>query len=153
MAYIQDLRKFVGHQPIIGVGAAVLITDSRRRLLMGFRTDNHFWGIPGGTMEPGETLEETARREVKEETGLDLGEIALFNVFSGPGLFYTYPNGDQIYNVSIVYQTDQFQGNLVDDGEHSKFQFFARNEITIESVSPPVRPVIEAWLSEANHHD
>lgn len=50
------------------------------------RTDNGAWTIPGGMTEPGETVEETARREVREETGLTVGTMTLFDAFSGPEL-------------------------------------------------------------------
>ncbi len=70
MSYMHELRKQVGSAPLIMVGAAVLIVNHQNELLMLLRTDNGCWGIPGGAMEPGESLEETARRETFEETGL-----------------------------------------------------------------------------------
>ncbi|MBA2871583.1 ADP-ribose pyrophosphatase YjhB (NUDIX family) [Anoxybacillus calidus] len=45
-------------------------------------------------MEIGETFEETAKREVLEETGLQVKEIQLFGIYSGETCFVTYPNGD-----------------------------------------------------------
>ena len=54
-------------------------------------------------MDPGESLEETARREVMEEVGLEVDELKLMNVFSGPEQYYQYPNGDQVFNVTAVY--------------------------------------------------
>ena len=57
MGYIQELRQFMGSKPIIMVGAGVLILNQQNRLLMINRTDNDSWGIPGGAMELGESLE------------------------------------------------------------------------------------------------
>src|SRR5512142_3189330 len=119
MGYIEELRSLIGHRPILLVGAAVLISDAQGRLLLGQRSDNHQWGIPGGSMEPGETVEETARREALEETGLKIGELRLFGVFSGPEFFYIYPNGDQVHNVSIVYESQVHQSKVALNEEHS----------------------------------
>lgn len=49
-------------------------------------------------MELGESFEETARREVYEETGIIVGDLALFHLHSGEQTFYKYPNGDAVYN-------------------------------------------------------
>ena len=73
--YIRELRQLVGNRPLIMTGAAVLVTDEQGRLLLLRRTDNGCWGIPGGAMEPGETLEQTALRETQEETGLILKSL------------------------------------------------------------------------------
>ncbi len=103
MGYVADLRAIVGHRPLILVAAGALIQDNHGRLLLQRRADDGSWDIPGGAVELGETVEEAVRREVWEETGLEIGEMALFGVFSGPELFHTYPNGDQAYFVCIVY--------------------------------------------------
>ena len=109
-------------------------------------------------MEPGERLEETAVREAREETGLELAmeDLKLFAVFSGPELFYTYPNGDQVYNVSVVYQCSQYQGQLnhkaLPDGETLALRFFAPQDINLEQVSPPVQPMLRKWLEERGFH-
>ncbi len=142
MSYIQELRKLVGHYPLIMVGAAVLILDEQERLLMQKRADNGTWGIPGGMMEPDEKFEETARRETLEETGIEVGQLELFNIYSGPELFYEYPNGDQVYNVSVIYKTSDYRPTRQKtDGEGREMRFFAVDELP-ENISPPIRPII-----------
>ncbi|GLX68191.1 hypothetical protein MU1_25360 [Paenibacillus glycanilyticus] len=59
MGYIMDLRAIVGSRPLIMTGACVLLCRNER-LLLQRRSDNGLWGLPGGSMEPGETLEEVA---------------------------------------------------------------------------------------------
>lgn len=92
--YILDLREFVGKRPLIQCGTSVIISD-KNKILMQLRTDNKKWGLPGGSVEIGEKVEETAVREVKEETGLTicLNGLKLFGVFSGERQHYIYPNG------------------------------------------------------------
>lgn len=147
MPYIEELRKLIGHRPLILVGAAMLISDARGYLLLGLRSDNHCWGIPGGSIELSETLEQTVRRETFEETGLAVGRLSLFGVYSGPEMFYTYPNGDQVYNVSVVSQSSDFSGTIQTDQEHSAWDFFPVNRLP-EPISPPIRPVLRDWINQ-----
>jgi len=110
MGYIQQLRRHVGSQPLIMVGAGVINIDEDGRVLMILRTDNGCWGLPGGALEPGETLEDTARRELTEETGLSAGGLELLTVLSGPDFFYRYPNGDEVHNVIALFVADEVTG-------------------------------------------
>jgi 8-oxo-dGTP pyrophosphatase MutT (NUDIX family) len=98
MDYINGLRKYIGDQPLLMVGSTVLVLDAQNRLLMMKRSDSGNWGVPGGAMELGETTEETARRELLEETSLEVDELTLFGVFSGSELYY--PTRGEVYLVS-----------------------------------------------------
>lgn len=93
MGYIADLRKHIGHEPLIGVGDTTLVLNDKKELLLNLRTDTNTWGIPGGSMELYETIEETAIRELKEETGICADELELVTVLSGKEFYYEYPNG------------------------------------------------------------
>jgi ADP-ribose pyrophosphatase YjhB (NUDIX family) len=142
--YIQHLRQYVGHEPIVMVGAAALIMDDQNRLLLMKRLDSGCWGPPGGAVELGEVVETAARREVREETGLELNEMSLFGVFSGPELFYCYPNGDEVYNVTIIYRARFSGGDVCLNSEHTDWGWFAPEDIP-ENVSPPIKPVVEQF--------
>lgn len=83
MDYINYLRNMVGHEKVIMVSAGVIVFDRENRILLQKRTDNGYWGHPGGFMELGETIQDTARREVFEETGLELGKLEFFDIHSG----------------------------------------------------------------------
>lgn len=146
MSYVRELRSLVGHRPLIIAGAAVLIFNKQNGLLLQHRRDNRQWGLIGGSMEIGETLEETARREVIEETGLELDELNWFGLFSGKELIYEYPHGDVVVNVTAVYTSRKFTGKLKADlKEGYEVQFFNLNKLPLE-ISPPDRPVIERYL-------
>jgi 8-oxo-dGTP pyrophosphatase MutT (NUDIX family) len=142
MEYIQQLRQYIGHAPILLVGAAILILDEQDRLLLMKRSDSGCWGPPGGATEPGEVVEDAARRETLEETGLGVGEMSLFGVFSGPELYYKYPNGDEVYNVTIVYLSRDVTGDVGLNGEHTEWGWFIPADIP-DNLSPPIIPVIE----------
>ena len=68
------------HRPAVGVSVIVLNGD---RVLLGLRIAGHgagSWQFPGGHLEFGETIEDCARREAREETGLELRNLR-------PGLY------------------------------------------------------------------
>jgi 8-oxo-dGTP diphosphatase len=60
---------------------AAVITDDHDRALLIQRADNGHWEPPGGVLELGETIEDGLRREVLEETGLEIEPIALTGVY------------------------------------------------------------------------
>jgi len=68
-------------RPILGVGA--LIFDGSRILLAERAGEplRGYWSLPGGVLETGETLQDGIRREVKEETGLDVEADGIAKVF------------------------------------------------------------------------
>jgi 8-oxo-dGTP pyrophosphatase MutT (NUDIX family) len=146
MEYINGLRKFIGNQPLLMVGSTVLVLDAQNRLLMMKRSDSGNWGVPGGAMELGETTEETARRELYEETGFQVDELTLFGVFSGKELYYRYPSGEEAYNVSIVYLAHNVHGTVkLLDGEHYDFQYFDLMQLP-ENISPPIKPILRKLM-------
>ncbi len=129
MNYIAELRSLVGTRPLILAGAEVLVFDPAGRLLLVRRADNGLWTIPGGMAEPGETLEQTARRETQEETGLILDDLTFFRLYSGPEYYYKYPHGDEVYNVSAAYISRSFSGSLQVDAEGIEVGFFALDSL------------------------
>lgn len=146
MNYVQELRSLVGHRPLIIAGAAVLIFNKENCLLMQHRTDNQQWGLIGGSMEVGESLEETARREVLEETGLELSELNWFDLFSGQEVIYELPHGDIVVNVTAVYTSHKFRGQLqLSENEGLELRFFKLNELPT-NISPPDKPIIKKYL-------
>ncbi|MFK4371547.1 8-oxo-dGTP pyrophosphatase MutT (NUDIX family) [Paenibacillus sp. RC82] len=145
LGYIMDLRKVVGTRPLIMAGACVLLLNNNQ-LLLGLRTDNGLWGLPGGSLEPGESMEEVAVRELAEETGLKAGSLTLLDVFSGPQLYYKYPHGDEVYNVVTAYICTEYTGELKEDpNEVKELRFFDLDQLPDE-ISPPDIPVIQRFL-------
>jgi len=108
-----------GHNPIIMVVCGAIIFDTQDRILLHLRADNQTWGFPGGYMELGETVKETAKREVFEETGLRLGELNLFSVYSGEGNQKTLANGDQVSLVQHWFTCRDYSGDLVKQNEET----------------------------------
>ena len=127
MGYIQELRAIIGKRPIILPGCCVFIKNAHGQILMQQRKHPYGkWGLPGGLMELGESTEDTIRREVKEETGLALGKLVLFGVYSGEGYRCVAENGDEFDVVITVYVTSDFEGEAaVMDDESLSFEWFS----------------------------
>ena len=146
--YIMDLRKIVGHRPLLSPGASVILEDAEGRILLELRHDNRCWGYAGGAVEMDEVVEDAARRELFEETGLVAGKLELYGVFSGPESHFYYPNGDEVSYVEIVYTCRDYSGELrAQPGEVDELRWFAAHELP-EDLSPPTARVIRQWAAE-----
>lgn len=130
MGYIMNMRKYVGHSPIIGVGATILVFNKNKELLLNLRTDTNTWGIPGGSKELNETLEECAIRELKEETNINANDLKLVTVLSGKEYYFKYPNEDELDCVITLYKVEDYNGELkINDNESKKLKFFSLNNL------------------------
>lgn len=136
--------------PLFQNGSAIIVVNDRKEILMQKRADRNQWGLPGGLQELGETFEEVAVRELKEETGLQtsIQDLRLIGVVSGESRKNIYPNGDIVYNNTVLYETKRYSGTmsidyqeLVDNGveilqsvETLELRFFALDAIPTNHV-------------------
>ena len=147
MGYIMDLRKIVGHRPLLMPASSVLVTNDRNQILLQHRRDNGYWGYPGGSTELFEDMEDTARREVLEETGILCGPLEFFALKSGESRHYFYPNGDEISGVEAVYVCREFTGELkAQESEVTELGFFDYDNMP-ENVSPMNIDVIDEYFA------
>lgn len=151
--YIMDMRRLVGHIPLMQCGASVILENDRGEILLQQRSDDGTWGYPGGAVELYERVEDAARRELEEETGLVAEDLTLLGVFSGPELAHTYPNGDQVSNIDHVYLCRRWRGQPVcQPGEVEELAFFAPEAIPARLFAAN-RPAIRAWLAQKGKRD
>ena len=128
-------------------GASVIIFKGEQVLLQQ-RKDNKCWAYHGGRIENGEIVEEAAKREVFEETGLTIGKMKLFGVFSGPEQHHIYPDGNEVDIIDIVFLSDDFSGNLLkQEAEVLNLKWFDYNKIP-ENLSPPIKTPLLKFISE-----
>ena len=83
-------------------------------------------------MELYETIEETAIRELKEETGITAAELELVTVLSGSDFNFEYPNGDKMCTVIVLFKVTNYSGELkVSDKESKALQFFPMTDLPV----------------------
>ncbi|HDR6269749.1 NUDIX hydrolase [Bacillus thuringiensis] len=143
MGYIEELREVVGSRPLNLAGVAVAVFNEQGQILLQQRRHG-MWGVPGGFVELGESIEAAGRREVLEETGIEIGTLQLATVFSGKEFFMKLPNGDEFYPITIAYLCKDITGGLLKaDGVKSlHVQFFNLNELP-QNISPFIKKLIE----------
>ncbi len=124
MNYVQSIRALVGNTPLIFVRPSVIIVNAIGGILL-VRYADGTWGIPGGLLELGESVEQCAMREVREEINLTIQELKLVGVYSGEELFTRLANGHEYYNVVVAYLCTAYEGSIKPDGvEVLEAQFF-----------------------------
>lgn len=115
--YIKWLRKKVGHNTLILNFAGCIIFDDEGRLLLQKRSDCSKWGCLGGMIELGESAEEAAAREIKEESGLDVEISSLFGIYSK--YFAEFANGDKAQTIVHMFRAKVKGGNLIDKNDET----------------------------------
>jgi len=131
MNYVKYLRDRIGHDVVNFTGVNVLIINESNQILLQKRGTYPFrWGLVGGITELGESLEKTAIRETKEETGLNIKDLSLLGTTSGENCYIHFPNGDKAYFITIGYITKSFSGELrIDDLETKELRFFSYEDL------------------------
>jgi 8-oxo-dGTP diphosphatase len=101
------------------VSVAAVISDSNGRALVIRRRDNGQWEPPGGTLEIGETIYAGLRREVKEETGLEVEPESLAGVYKNM----------KAGVVALVFRCTVLRGTPHETQESSDVTWMTRDEI------------------------
>ncbi|MEU5943162.1 NUDIX domain-containing protein [Micromonospora sp. NPDC047548] len=104
-------------------GAAAIVTDEHGRVLLQRRTDSGNWSLPGGAMDIGETLQQCAVREVKEETGLDIEITGLLGIYTDPHHVIAYPDGEVRQEFTITYLARVVGGTITVSDESTDVRF------------------------------
>lgn len=152
MEYYKFLRQYVGTKPLILPGSVVIIENEKGEVLLQKRPEGR-WGLPGGLMELGESFEEVAQREVREEIGLEIRNLKLLHVFSGKEYYTKAPNGDEFYSVTAVFYTKDVEGALeFQPSETLEIRFFDRNRLP-ENMVGSHRRFVELFESSQKEND
>lgn len=139
--YIKAIREKVGSAQLLVPATACLILNEKEEVLLQLRSDTKHWGCAGGIMDIGETVVESVKREVLEETGLTIPDLWLFGVYSGPGYEGVYPNGDQTVVVQLAFVAESYEGDPVCDTESDGLEFFS-----LDNLPTPIVPHHQEFL-------
>jgi ADP-ribose pyrophosphatase YjhB (NUDIX family) len=144
---IEDLRKVIGTRPLILVGAVVGVLNENGRILLQKRPEGA-WGLPGELLELGESAKDAGRREVFEETGVEIGELQLINVFSSKKYYRKLSNGDEFYPVTIAYISKDIKSSTIKiDGKESTDARFFHIKKLPDNTSPLIRKLIQQYTN------
>jgi ADP-ribose pyrophosphatase YjhB (NUDIX family) len=106
-------------------GVAAVIHDGEGRILLQRRSDNGLWGLPGGSVEIGESVRDAILREVREETGLAVEVLRLVGVYSDPTIqIVRYPDGNVVHFISTLFACRILAGTLQTCDETLDLRFF-----------------------------
>jgi ADP-ribose pyrophosphatase YjhB (NUDIX family) len=128
------------------VGSSAVVVDSQNRILLQCRSDSGNWALPGGTMDIGETLAESAIREVKEETGFDVQIERIVGVYSDPGHVFAYDDGEVRQEFSICLACTIVGGSLQVSSESMAVGFFSFEDVADMRMHESVQVRIHDYL-------
>lgn len=99
------------------------------------------WGLPGGRIDPGESVSEAAVREALEETGLQVRVTAFVGLYSEPALrVVVYPD-NVVQLVDVMVEAEIVSGALRMSAESEDLQFFDPANPPADLVPPAVLPL------------
>ncbi|MGH2480247.1 MAG: NUDIX hydrolase [Ktedonobacteraceae bacterium] len=121
------------------VSVTALIFEGER-MLLAHRRDINWWSLPGGAVDPGETLDEALRREVREETGLEIEVGQLIGVYSKP----------LKQEIVLSFRCTITGGtlNACQDDEIDESRYFAPNSLPSNTLPKHHQRVIDALLKQ-----
>jgi mutator protein MutT len=137
--YLKQLRARIGHDMVLMPSVAALVRNEAGHVLFQRRADDGLWGLPSGSIDPGETPSQAIVREVREETGLFVEPVRVAAVLGGPMYQIQYPNGDVVEYTVIVFECRTLGGELGGlDGESLELRYSSAAE----------RPILIAHFPE-----
>ncbi|MBX5451717.1 NUDIX domain-containing protein [Thermogemmatispora sp.] len=121
------------------VGVFALIFDEAGRVLLVHRNDIDWWNLPGGGMELGETVDEAVKREVREETGLEVTVERLVGVYSKP----------QKQEVVLTFRCRVVGGMLTSTEEARDCRYFPPEALPANTLPKHRQRIEDALLNRA----
>ena len=123
-----------------------IVRDRAGDLLMVHKTDNNLWALPGGGVDPGESVTEAILREVLEETGVDVEVVRLSGVYTNPRHVMAYDDGEVRQQFSLCFIANPVGGSLATSVETSEVVYVSMDRLHELNVHPSMRLRIEHGL-------
>jgi ADP-ribose pyrophosphatase YjhB (NUDIX family) len=129
--------------------ASAIVQNADGGILLLKRTDSEFWTIPGGAMEPGETIKQAAIRETREETGIEVLPNVLVGIYSDPEHVVEYSDGEVRQQFSVCFRCDPVGGTLATSDESAQVGYFEEVDIRALPIHDSIRRRIGDGLAYA----
>lgn len=123
----------------IVVAVTVFVIDDQDRVLLIRRTDNGLWAVPGGAQDFGESIAETAVRETKEESGIDIEVTGVVGIYTDPKHVMAYSDGEVRQQFSICFRGRYLGGQPTPSSESSQVRWVPRDELDGLPIHPSMR--------------
>jgi 8-oxo-dGTP diphosphatase len=136
-------------RPFLGVGALVFSGDRLLLVERGQEPLKGYWSLPGGILETGETLIQGIRREVLEETGLEVEPLSIFEVFER-----IMPDGEgktEYHYVLIDYLCRPVGGSLQAASDVSRVVWVSQPELAEYRLTEGTLAVVERAFAKLQH--
>ncbi|AGL16080.1 NUDIX domain-containing protein [Actinoplanes sp. N902-109] len=128
--------------------ANVVVVNDADEILLIRRSDNGNWALPGGAMDIGESLPQTAVRETAEETGIDIAITGLVGIFTDPRHIIVYTsNGEARQEFSVVFTGRPVGGSPTVSDESTEVRWAMANAITGLPMDRSMRMRIDHFLN------
>jgi 8-oxo-dGTP pyrophosphatase MutT (NUDIX family) len=127
----------------------VIVVNDHGEILLIRRTDNDNWAVPGGGMDLGESITQTAVRETQEETGITCQITGLVGIYTSPRHVIRYTSNDEVrQEFSIVFTGRPISGELRPSSESSEPQWVSPGLIPGLQMHPSMRQRIQHYLDK-----
>ena len=128
--------------------ANAVVTNDAAEILLIRRSDNGNWALPGGGMDLGESLPETAVRETAEETGIDVEIIGLVGIFTDPRHVILYTSDGEVrQEFSVVFAARPIGGSLTTSDETPEVRWVRVSEIESLPMDRSMRVRLDHFLA------
>lgn len=128
----------------------VVVRDSEGRVLLIHKIDNDLWALPGGGHDLGESITDTAVREVREETGIDVEIVRLVGTYTNPHHVMAYDDGEVRQQFSLCFEGRWLGGQPRQDNSETKaVRWVSPDRIAGLNIHPSMRMRIDHALDES----
>jgi 8-oxo-dGTP diphosphatase len=127
--YWSMLRPHIQDSLIYSPGLMVLIRNDEGKILVVRRSDDGEWSLPAGSRELEENIFDTAVQEMYEELGIHVRLSSLAAIFSGPKMWWMYPNGHIMQFTGFAFRGEIIAGEpAISDNENHELRWVSEEE-------------------------
>ena len=129
----------------VHVAASGIVSNGKGEVLLEKRADNGWWGLPGGHVDVGESVEQAAIREIWEETGIRTRVRRLVGIYSDPQYNVIGSYSDSlIHFVVVIFECEYLSGELEVSEESTDVGYFPTRNLPVKTLLCDVQAISDA---------